>query len=198
MTNSAEQPWDATLARFTRATGITVTFYNPDLTLASGPHTPTPLAQQLAASGGWTDDGSACRKIDIATARRAQANRTTVYTKGLEYLSLFALPVGGDAQHPPSVLVGGWAFDFFPDSVVSHRLARRLELPFARLWSIVRQQPPLSRVKLETYAELLQTRGDRVEVGSRGLAFAVFALFNEHRGATAPARRRPRAARRAR
>jgi signal transduction histidine kinase/ActR/RegA family two-component response regulator len=159
--------WRAVLEQFARVTGLATSLFDADARLRVGPLTPTPLSERLAAAGCW-DEGGLCLAADAEAARACVAEGAAVHRTECGMLALFAVPLSF-AGRPVGAVVAGWAFDTFPDPVATDRLARLVNIPFAELWQIARQQPPVSREKLNICAGLLQTLADsfvqeRVEI----------------------------------
>lgn len=154
----ASPGWQSALAQYARATSLSVTLYDAAGHLLLGPFTPTPLAEQLVQLGGWQENGP-CLAAETEAARAAEAAGLTVFRTGLDALSLFAVPVRFEGEMVGAI-AAGWAFETFPDPVLTDRLAKRLGVTFPYLWHFVRQQSPASHERLATYAELLDTLAD--------------------------------------
>ncbi len=151
--------WQTELTQFARATNLAVTLFDAEGALRAGPFTPTPLAEQLLAAGGWATDAGQCFVADGTVARECMAENSIVHRKGLDALALFAVPVRIE-ENPIGAIVAGWVFDNFPDPVSTDRLAKTIGVAYPQLWQVVRQQPPVSQEKLKIYADLLQTLCD--------------------------------------
>lgn len=150
--------WATVLEQFARVTGLATTLYNAEGQKLIGPFTPTPLSERLAIAGCWKKKG-ACVMAEINAIRACIEEDAIVFRSEHGMLALVAAPLRYEGECIGAI-AAGWLFDNFPDPVPTNSLALQINVPYAELWQIARQQPPVSREKLGLCAGLLQTLSD--------------------------------------
>lgn len=147
--------WHPALEKYAQVTGLTVRLFAPDATVALATVHPTALFalfEEFEFEPGLFSE-CAQRCLDQTTTRPA----VTVQER-------HGLTVVGTSLVLEGAVVGaavvGYALASFSSVAAVHRWAKVAGLPFARLWPILRAQPPVPERRLRLYGELLQVLGD--------------------------------------
>ncbi len=147
--------WQAPFEQFAKASGLTITIFDPALVRRFGPMMSQPLAKLLATIGSWSE-GRPAERFEHALAARCLEQGKAVTELYADALRVDAVPALHDGQ-VEAVFVIGWVFDHFADPVRCERLGRALETPGHALWLTARQQPPVSAERFQVLTELLRT-----------------------------------------
>ncbi len=81
------------------------------------------------------------------------------WSHDLAGLAHVAVPLASGERYFGTVLAGQ-VFDRYPDALGVGRTAKEYGVSEQRLWSVARQQVPVSRANLEVYGSLLLTLGE--------------------------------------
>jgi signal transduction histidine kinase/ActR/RegA family two-component response regulator len=141
------EAWRVALEKYGAATGTTAGVYEAPAVLILGPVHPTPVFE--AVSRGLPDPAmfSDC-------VRQCLAQRDTsiiIDDHGVAVIGI-RLTVAGEAI---GAVVAGYGLTAFPEEAPVRRFTLRHGLPWSPVWRAIRQQAPLTRRRLDTYAELL-------------------------------------------
>jgi signal transduction histidine kinase len=154
--------WQDVLEGYARSTQLAVALVDPAGQLLGRCHNPQPVWSLARAA----QPAGACLfclpPLPPCTAV-AEALRTgqPVLTRDQAGLAHAAVPLCVEGECL-AVLLAGQVFDQFPESLPLDRLARACGLAPHPLWQLARQQPLVSRERLQGYSALLATLGQAV------------------------------------
>ena len=156
--------WHDVLEGYARSTQLAVALVDPTGRLLGQCHNPQPVWSQVRAA--QPAGAGAClfclSPVPPCTAL-ADALRTgqPVLTRDRAGLAHAAVPLCVEGECL-AVLLAGQVFDQFPESLPLDRLARACGVAPHPLWQLARQQPLVSRERLQGYSALLATLGQAV------------------------------------
>jgi len=146
--------WDTPLSQFAAATGLVTSAFDIDGVRRIGPKTGSRLADLLAGSSLWAEDGvGTALERSLVAASCADAGPAAAQLGGLRVCSL-PLLLHGEVY---GVVVFGWRFADFSSPLECERIARQIGLPGHALWNEVRLDAPVSEQRMGTYTALLGT-----------------------------------------
>jgi signal transduction histidine kinase len=147
--------WEATLDKFTLASGLTVALFGADLQTVLESKPLTPLAALFREHGIEPGLFAECARRCLA-----QSNDRTA----IAVAEAHGLMVVGTSLVLEGAIVGaavaGYALGDFPSVDMVRHWAVATGLPFDRLWNVVRRKAPLPQRRLMLHGELLQVLGD--------------------------------------
>ena len=156
--------WHDVLEGYARSTQLAVALVDPTGRLLGQCHNPQPVwslvrAAQPAGAGACLF----CLSPVPPCTALADALRTgqPVLTRDRAGLAHAAVPLCVEGECL-AVLLAGQVFDQFPESLPLDRLARACGVAPHPLWQLARQQPLVSRERLQGYSALLATLGQAV------------------------------------
>ena len=141
------EAWGVALEKYGAATSMTVAVYEAPEHLILGPVHPTALFEAVNAVHDVQPMLSECVRQCLAQDTGA----TIIDQDGVAVLGV-RLSLAG--EHIGAV-VAGYGLTAFPEELTVRRFTERHRLPFSSIWHTVRRQAPLTRRRLEVYAELL-------------------------------------------
>lgn len=151
--------WEAALAQFSAASGLVVSAYDAAGKRRLGPFLHSRLSELLATSTLWNEGGPGMR-FEQELARRAVSEGQV----GLLYndeLCVMAVPLTLFGVAYGSV-VYGWSFSRFTSSMACERIAIKIALSGARLWTQARLESPVSQSRMNSHTGLLRTMIDSI------------------------------------
>jgi len=148
--------WRPALEKYAGVTHLTVALYDAIGRLVCGPINSTTSLFALFAQ--YQYDSGLFTKCAQRCLHRTEERSAIVVTNqaGLGVVGTSLVLNGGIV----GAAVAGYHLVDFPQSVAMNRLAREAQLPFPRLWEIVRRQTPASKPRIIVQGELLQVLGD--------------------------------------
>jgi signal transduction histidine kinase len=146
--------WDTPLQQFAAATGLVTSAFDTDGVRRIGPKTGSRLADLLAGSSLWDEEGvgTALERTLVETCC-ADGKSASAQLGGLRVCAL-PLLLRGEVY---GVVVFGWRFADFSSPLECERIAKQIGLPGHVLWNEVRLDAPVSEQRMATYAGLLGT-----------------------------------------
>ena len=141
------EAWGVALEKYGAATSMTVAVYEAPEHLILGPVHPTALFEAVNPVHDVQPMLSECVRQCLAQDTGA----TIIDQDGVAVLGV-RLSLAG--EHIGAV-VAGYGLTAFPEELTVRRFTERHRLPFSSIWHTVRRQAPLTRRRLEVYAELL-------------------------------------------
>jgi signal transduction histidine kinase len=146
--------WEVALAQFSAASGLVVSAYDTAGKRRVGPFLQSPLSRLLASSPLWDDDGEGTRfEQDLARQSAQQGHASAAFCDELcvraAPLTMFDTVYG--------TVVYGWTFSRFTSGMACERIARRLGLAGAGLWTQARLESPVSPSRMDSHTGLLRT-----------------------------------------
>lgn len=147
--------WADAVGPFAAATGLTVSVFDIHGKRQLGPYTPSRLAQVLASTHLWEEEGPGTRlERELVTRSLASGHRER--GSFCDEISVIASPMMLFGA-PRGAVVYGWTFETFATGLGCERMAALLELPGTRFWKDARLESPVPRGRMETYSALLDT-----------------------------------------
>lgn len=147
--------WGVALEQFSVATGITVSAYDTSGTRRVGPLMTSRIASVLNESPLWHETGEGTRlerRLSAACAESAEEITESFCNE----LCVHVLPIVRYGKVCGTV-VYGWVFNTFATGLGCNRIAKLLDLPYARLWAAARMEVPVPAKRMATYTALLKT-----------------------------------------
>lgn len=147
--------WGAALEQFAVATGLTVAAYDTSGVVRIGPLLPSRIASILNESSLWHENGEGTqleRRLSAACVESVEE----VTDSFCNELCVHAVPIVRYGAVCGTV-VYGWVFGTFATGLGCNRIAKLLDLPFARLWGAARMEVPVPPARMATYTALLKT-----------------------------------------
>ena len=141
------EAWRVALDKYGAATGTTVNVYDASERLILGPVHPTPL---FGAVNRGRDD-PAMFMVCARDSRVRTDSPVVIEDEGVAVVG-HGLSLNGEAI---GMVVAGYGLTAFPEEPALVRFTRRHGLPFSTVWNAIRRQAPLTRSRLNVYAELL-------------------------------------------
>ena len=146
--------WETPLLQFTEATGLVTSVFDRGGVRRIGPKTGSRLANLLASSSLWADDGAGTAlELGLVRSVCADGQPASAQLGGLRVGALPLLLRGAVY----GVLVFGWRFADFSSPLECERIASRIGLPGHLLWNEARLDAPVSAQRMATYEALLGT-----------------------------------------
>lgn len=146
--------WEPALAQFSAASGLVLSAYDVQGRRRIGPFVQSRLSELLATSSLWQEDGDGTR-FEQALAQRA-AHEGQASAAFCDELCVMAVPLTMSGVVYGAV-VYGWTFSRFTSGMACERIARRLGLSGARLWTQARLESPVSSSRMNSHTGLLRT-----------------------------------------
>lgn len=147
--------WREALPHFAAASGLVVSAYDAQGHRQLGPCCTTRLADLLASSPLWDENGPGVafeRELMARSAKSGQVESAKFCNELLVYcapLTLFSETTG--------FVLFGWNFSTYTSARACENLARVLRMPELRLWREARLHAPVSAERMQVYLELLRT-----------------------------------------
>ena len=146
--------WDTPLQQFAAATGLVTSAFDTGGVRRIGPKTGSRLADLLARSSLWTEEGvGTALERTLVQACCTDGKPASAQLGGLRVCAL-PLMLRGEVY---GVVVFGWRFADFSSPLECERIAKQIGLPGHILWNEVRLDAPVSEQRMATYAGLLDT-----------------------------------------
>lgn len=145
--------WEQAIERFSEATKLVVSVYDPQGQRRLGPLVQTRLGELLAQSTLWHAGGEA-ERLERQLASQASAQGAVAVRHGQMHVHAAPLWLFGE---PRGAVVYGWALADYANGLDCERLARESGLPGRKLWSVARLETPISDRRMATYGALLRT-----------------------------------------
>jgi signal transduction histidine kinase len=153
--------WVPTLSTFAAATNLAVLLTDTEGRALGDCLNPRPTWSMLQAGSQARHNCPFCVLPSlngrcVSSALEAAKAVTTSAPSGLVHVAiplfLFNQPMGA--------LITGQVFDRYPDSLLIHNVARKLNLSSEKLWECARSECPMRKETLLTYARLLENLGN--------------------------------------
>jgi signal transduction histidine kinase/CheY-like chemotaxis protein len=147
--------WNPALDKFSEVTGLSVELFDAGARLILNPRRLTPLVALLRQ---YDSEPGLFAECALRCVRQGGTRPAVVVAES------HGLTVVGTSLMLEGKIVGaavaGYALAGFSQVASVQRWAREADVPFDRLWSIVRQQAPVPARRLKLHGELLQVLGD--------------------------------------
>lgn len=147
--------WSEPLAKFAKATGLTISLYDQHGERRSNVITASPIGARLASAKFWSP-GALGDTIDQDAAKACIAASSALYNVQLETFAHLAIPILIEGK-ALAALVLGWIPDRFADPVNCDSVSKKIQAEPLEIWQLMRMQQPISQEKLESHAGMLET-----------------------------------------